>query len=224
MRYDITLALPTCGRLPLFRRTMDSFLKNVKDANRIDKYLLVDNGSSDSDINDMQREYPIFAGNVLDTRGQEYRDMRKHLYRAIETKYVFLIEDDWLFYRNARYIEPAMKIMEHDSKIKEVTFRYFPCPVVSTTCGLHYRLHEYLGKRGPYPDAYDCHWYGFTHNPSIQIVSCVLQAYPILVGRVETRVGEYWMRHGYKVAHTLQGHVRHMGHDQSAFDITGHKR
>lgn len=227
----VTVAMLTCGRLELFRRTMSSFFSHVQDAHLIRDWIVINNGSTDEDIDTMQREFPALRGKFLDGRGYTYRQVRENLFRSVETPLVFTMEDDWEFYRAGTPILEALDIMGCDARIKGVAFRYFPCPVAigkkrgkGRPVDVPYRLHEYRGHPGPRPDSYDCHWLGFTWNPAIHDVDAIRRCMPFQEPRVERHVAARWAAHGNLMAHTFKGYVRHIGHEQSAFDISGNAR
>lgn len=219
----LTCVITACKRLHLFRRTMTSFLAQCVDHNLITHWLLVDNGSTDEDIAAMQAEFPMFRDHLLDTRGRSYIEMRHAMYRAVATPQVFVLEDDWEFYRPGHLIRMARAIMDDDPTVKEVAYRYFPCPVVHGK-DVTYRLHDYCGCTGPNPDLYDSHWPGFTFNPSIQDVAAVSSCLGNIEHRCEHTIAVRFRDAGHRLAHTHKGYCRHIGHETSAFSLTGASR
>lgn len=222
----ITLAMMTCRRLPLFKRTLKSLAECCEDLHRLSEWVLIDNGSSAEDLRKMRAimvdALPHLPGDLRAMPGATYRAVREALYEAVKTPLVFDLEDDWEFYRKGAFLTESLRILAADQRVKEVAFRYFPCPVV-TVGGVTFRLHEYLGKVGPDPDVYDCHWEGFTFNPSVQVVESVRACLPFADQGVERHLAGQFRQKGFGVAHTWQGYVRHIG-TVSAFSLTGHSR
>ena len=227
MRYErVSVVITTCQRLHLFRRTMNSFMAACKDMDLIADWRVYDNGSTDRDLERMESAYKCLKGRIVDVREEPFARFRELIFGTmIPSKLVLFLEDDWLFFRAGHFIREAQEIMAHDRSIKEVTYRYFPDPVVKSG-DLSYRLHEYRGEHGPDPDLYDCHWPGYSWNPSLQHVQavreCMEGAWP--ARDIEHSVAKAFHAAGHRVAHTYRGYVWHIGNGQSVFESLGRPR
>lgn len=211
MPSKVTLVFSTGRRYNYFYRTSHSLLVNCTDLDRVSQVLIVDHGSSQLDIQRMLSIWP--KATFISWQGEEISQKWDTLFSNISTNYAFLMQDDWEFVRGGDIISLGLKIMEKDEAIKQVWLRYFPCPVVRHKA-LAYRLHMFRGDEvfGSPPDDYDSHWPGFTLNPSITDIRAVKALMPWPVGRkVERAMSLRWHLAGYRVAHTLDGYVKHIG-------------
>ena len=95
MKKNITFVTTTCKRLWFFEKTMDSFLNQCTDLYVIDKWLCIDDNSSQTDRDIMKEKYPFFEF-VLKTPEQKgHAPSLNIMLERVNTKYVFLLEDDW---------------------------------------------------------------------------------------------------------------------------------
>lgn len=97
----LTVAITTCKRLPLFIKTVDSFLSSLgglpSARSAVCSFLVVDDSSDDGDREVMKARYPEFE--FVWKRPEEKghaRSMNMILDR-VETRYLLYLEDDWLF-------------------------------------------------------------------------------------------------------------------------------
>lgn len=105
----ITVTMTTCKRLDLFIRTMTSFLTCCEDAYRIQKWLVVDDGSSDSDISTMKTMFPFLT--FIDKKERGIPVGHAHSMNLLwfsglvdDCDYVFHLEDDWQFFIKDEYL------------------------------------------------------------------------------------------------------------------------
>jgi len=95
IKKNITFVTTTCKRLWFFERTMDAFLNQCTDLYVIDKWLCIDDNSSQIDRDIMKEKYPFFEF-VLKTPEQKGHPQSLNIMlERVNTKYVFLLEDDW---------------------------------------------------------------------------------------------------------------------------------
>ena len=132
----VVLTMTTCKRLDEFLMTVKSILHcfTKEDLAMIDRWIVVDDGSTDEDILRMQGAFP-FADFIRNTDGDDerrrngHRDSMNLIHRIITTgdyKYWAHIEDDWLFMKQGSYIESAICFIETqeatDAGVQQVLF------------------------------------------------------------------------------------------------------
>jgi GT2 family glycosyltransferase len=208
----VTFAILTCQRLELFCRTMKSFLANCLDRHRIVRWIVVDHGSEADDRREILERFNFLDWEMISLpRSMSYTQARQKMIDAPRTRLALLWEDDWETYRAGEIITEAEAVLTMDPAIKCVTFRYWPDPVVRFG-GFAYRLHEKISTIGPkgYRNYSDSHWGPFSWNPSLHVVEC-LRKHPVCDDRPEWTMAAAYEKEGWKMAHTLQGYVRHVG-------------
>lgn len=95
IKQNITFVTTTCKRLSLFEKTMDSFLNQCQDLYVIDKWLCIDDNSSQKDRDIMQEKYPFFEFVFKNESQKGHPQSLNIMLEKVNTKYVFLLEDDW---------------------------------------------------------------------------------------------------------------------------------
>jgi hypothetical protein len=120
----ITLSLITCKRFDYFEKTLRSFAKNCLDINLISQIICIDDNSSQDDVNKMEEliknlfpSTPLLMAHKYLNNGQCYS--MNFLWRAINTKFAFHLEDDWEFIRSGNFISNGLKILEKYQDIKQ---------------------------------------------------------------------------------------------------------
>jgi hypothetical protein len=91
----ITCTITTCKRLDLFERTMNSFLSMCLDLHLIAQWICIDDTSSQSDREQMQRLYPFLTFIWKSENEKGHAQSMNQLLDRIRTPYVFHLEDDW---------------------------------------------------------------------------------------------------------------------------------
>lgn len=118
----ITLTITTCKRLPLFIQTMESFMRSCVDKHLIKEFICVDDNSSDEDRKVMRERFPFFR---YIFKGPEDKGHAKSMQiitkEAVNTPYIFHMEDDWLFL-NPISLSDLIEIMIESDKfgVKQV--------------------------------------------------------------------------------------------------------
>ncbi len=120
--HTVTLTITTCKRRELFEQTIDSFLSNCVDVDRIDRWICIDDGSSPDDLAAMRDRYPFFEfiEKVPSERGHAMSMRRLH--GEVRTKYWLHLEDDWRFFVRDSYVSRAIDILEDDELLGQVLF------------------------------------------------------------------------------------------------------
>ncbi|GMI07997.1 hypothetical protein TrVE_jg13318 [Triparma verrucosa] len=97
----LTVAITTCKRLPLFIKTVDSFLSSlggVESASRsICAFLVVDDSSSEQDRLEMQSRYPSFNFYWKSEDEKGHAKSMNIILNLVKTRYLMYLEDDWQF-------------------------------------------------------------------------------------------------------------------------------
>lgn len=183
----VTLTITTCKRLPLFIRTMESFMRSCVDKHLIKEYVCVDDNSSDSDREIMRARFPffryIFKG--PDEKGHA-KSMQKLALESVNTPYSFHMEDDWLFLNpislsdlieimtdasgvgvrqvciNKNYTEvPERRIVGGEEKFTPGNLRYF----IHEHAKTEHEKCKFLSKHGFHSNC--SYWPHYTLQPSL---------------------------------------------------------
>ena len=113
----ITLTITTCKRYDLFDKTINSFINCCEDILMIDRFIGIDDNSSQEDRDKMKDKYPfiewIFKG--VEDKGH-YKSMNM-IIDMIDSEYLLHLEDDWLFYEKMDYITKALHILNQEKII-----------------------------------------------------------------------------------------------------------
>ena len=121
----ILFTITTCKRIDLFINTMNSFINHCKDIDLIDKFICIDDNSSNVDRKLMKQKYPfidfIYKG---ENEKGHCISMNKilDLVELYNVKYLIHLEDDWNFYGERKYIIDSIKIIENTINIKQILF------------------------------------------------------------------------------------------------------
>lgn len=183
----VTLSMTTCKRFDLFERTFNSFLNACKDIELIDRFLIIDDNSSEEDRHMMKHMYPFIE---LITKKEEDRGhpiSMNIIKRMVDTPYCLHLEDDHEFFCHRNYIKPSMRIMLENNDIRQVLFNenYGEIPIdisnigggaiMKTKSDKKFRVHIYHPMGTPEYDRYmstlgkpsNTHWPHFSFRPSL---------------------------------------------------------
>lgn len=117
----VTITMTTCKRMDLFKKTFNSFLENCEDLNKyVVDYILIDDNSSDEDINEIQKLYPFITVIRKNEQQKGHALSMNILRKLIKTKYFFHLEDDWEFVRKDKYITKCLEVIKERQDIKQV--------------------------------------------------------------------------------------------------------
>lgn len=216
----IPVTVTTCKRPNLFIATIDSLFNCNLDNDLIDKIILVDDGSTSTDI-DMMVSHSIGLGfntEVSQNSGKGHQNSLNYIMN-LDYDYIFHIEDDWLFLHKFSYIRKGIEILKGSDKATQVVFskegrvaRRLDTPYVE---GFIYRNYDEKSAE---------EWPPFTLNPSIQNL------------RLLKNVGEFknppemekefalrCYKKGYSFVFSESAMVKHIG-SVSAYSINCTKR
>lgn len=178
----VTFTITTCKRVDLFYKTINSFLNCVIDLDRIGEWYIIDDHSSQEDLNDISRLYPFFRI-ISKTPSQKGHPHSMNIIREIvKTPFLFHMEDDWLFYRKFEYIKTCLDVITSDSRYGQclVNLNYSELPSDNITGGIFQRTmnstayykHEYYPNQEDMPEKFkgvsNCaYWPHFSFRPSL---------------------------------------------------------
>jgi glycosyltransferase involved in cell wall biosynthesis len=230
----VTLTVTTCKRLPLFMRTMHSFLNACTDRERIDRWICVDDNSSPDDRREMQRLFPFFEfiWKGPDERGHG-RSMNLIL-DAVQTPFWLHLEDDWQFFEPLPYVTSTLDILDADATLGQVLFnRHYALGVEHrrlagglvrrTAAGRRYVEHLHIPPGTPAYDEFwrrhpaaraNVHWPHYSLQPSMQRMAAVRS-----VGRFEEapsfelEFARRYAQRGFRSAFLDTICCRHIGRD-----------
>lgn len=118
----ITITSTTCKRLDLFKKTVNSFLECCLDFDQfeINKWLVIDDNSSQEDRDEMKRLYPFmtFYNKSISQKGHA-RSINLML-RHVDTPYLFHLEDDWQFYYKDNFFTLLYQVLQEKDEYKQV--------------------------------------------------------------------------------------------------------
>ena len=108
----ITLTITTCKRYHLFEKTFNSFLNCCKDIQLIDRWICIDDNSSEKDRENMKFRYPFFEFYYKTIEEKGHIISMNMIQDIVKTPYILHLEDDWLFVKKEYIIKPALYILE----------------------------------------------------------------------------------------------------------------
>lgn len=116
----VTVTMTTCKRFKLFEQTVNTFLNSCQDIDMIDKWLCVDDNSSQEDRDKMKELYPFFTFYFKSSEEKGHPQSMNIIRKLIDTPYVFHLEDDWKFFCKRKYITDALDVMGQNNRIAQV--------------------------------------------------------------------------------------------------------
>ena len=218
----VTLTITTCKRLSNFKQTVESFFENCLDLDLIKEIIIIDDGSSETDLKRMfellsKYEYDI---TVIEKKNKGHARSINLLFNRVKTDYIFHLEDDWHFSKKENFIKHAFEIMNHNEKIKSVIFRNWikqgarQTLKQKTNTGIDYYIHNYNGlkfKKGEvntYP--------GYSLNPSLQNVKEIKKLGLFENAKLfELRFAYKYFLQGFLIGLTNIDYCVHMGGDSA---------
>lgn len=127
----IIATITTCKRLDYFLKTMRSIMSCFSkfDLHLIDKWFVVDDGSSPSEIIEMLTSFPFIT--MIHKRPEQkgHRGSMNVIYDLLvkhKPKYWLHLEDDWVFAKQDHYISKAIRYLETpdciEQNVKQILF------------------------------------------------------------------------------------------------------
>ena len=113
----ITFTITTCKRFDLFEKTINSFLNCCLDLDRIDRWICVDDNSSEDDRKKMQERYPFFEFYMKKNSEKGHPISMNIILDKVTTPYIFHMEDDWKFFCKKNYITQCLDVLSQKYEI-----------------------------------------------------------------------------------------------------------
>jgi GR25 family glycosyltransferase involved in LPS biosynthesis len=113
----ITFTITTCKRFDLFEKTMNSFLNCCLDLNLIDKWILIDDNSSEEDREKMKSLYPFFTFFFKSNSEKGHAKSMNMILKETESPFIFHMEDDWQFFFKDNYISKCLEVLNTSDNI-----------------------------------------------------------------------------------------------------------
>lgn len=223
MQYpNITLTITTFKRTKLLFRTLHSFFNTCLDLDLIERYLMIDDGTSEEDLKKIKNTFPCFEIHKNPNKGQASSINR--IIDMTQTDWFFHIEDDWLFLKRDNYIRKLFDIAHTNLYINNITLRSWKGDVVSHNRG-EYILHRF---DFPNPDINeDSNWFGLTFNPSLNYLPIMKrlgrynEKHPIHNREWDKLQAYRYWKWGFRRASIIGNYIKHIGENNSAYKFRG---
>ena len=125
--HDVILTMTSCKRFDLFQKTVNSFINNCSDVNKITYFFCVDDNSSDKDREQMVKMYPFFDFyfKTVDEKGhRQSMNIIWNKLNELKPKFYLHLEDDWLFINKCNYITNSVSFLNRyeSDEIHQILF------------------------------------------------------------------------------------------------------
>lgn len=112
----VTLTMTSCKRLSLFKQTVNSFLNCCTDLFMIDRWVCVDDNSSEEDRAEAKRLYPFIEFINKGPNEKGHAESCNRILKLVETPYLFHLEDDWKFVEKRAYLTECLEVLQANEK------------------------------------------------------------------------------------------------------------
>ncbi len=207
---DVTICITSCGRLDLLERTLSSF----RAYNLGGTYLLSEDSTNPEIINKVSETYPemkVLSGpDRLGLMGSIDR-----LYSAVETPYIFHLEDDWTFDGPIHW-EAAKACLETRPDVANVSLRAFDeikdkFRRASDPIQIHGQEFRIM-RANAHPE-----FFGWSSNPGL-IHKDLYKAYAPFARLMHDQMSGLIKNEGRTLAYLLPGVGRHIGQGRNVTD------
>ncbi len=218
---NIIFTITTCKRYDLFHKTINSFINCCNDYLKINKWLCVDDNSSDEDRKRMITMYPFFEFIFKTPEQKGHVESMNIIFDKIsEYKYQLHMEDDWLFFEKRNYIDESTTILENYPQYGQCLFnvnyaqkarcRDIAGGIVKYHNNIRYLEHEYYSDKKEYNafisrnigKSTQAYWPHYSLRPSLLRVSTLKEIgnYKNETGHFEMDYAKRYSSLGYKSA------------------------
>jgi GR25 family glycosyltransferase involved in LPS biosynthesis len=199
----VTLTMTSCKRFDLFEQTVNSFLNCCQDLEKIDKWICIDDNSSQEDRDKMKKLYPFFIFYFKTQEEKGHPQSMNIIKKMVNTPYFFHMEDDWKFFSKRKYISDALDVMQQDIRIAQCLVNKNYSETESdvdikggefhtTQRGFRYFIHEYFPNKNSIEK--NCYyWPHFSFRPSL-IRSSILEE----LGEFNEQISHFEMDYSYR--------------------------
>jgi hypothetical protein len=229
------MTMTTSKRLVLFRRTLDSLRANVMDLySFVDRCLIIDDHSSQGDIDEMQRYFDenlpsvklTIINNPADNQWRHVNSMNMWLDAIRNEQFVFHLEDDWAFVPPRQVVlDWAINTLLIHNWVAQACFRVILDRITAPHPDETFWA-DCLENYPPDSNRKSPHWPSrFTFNPAVTRVAVIAdfgQFEP--VSKFERIFGLKMVEAGYTTVYHPRGFCNHIGAEMSAYEINGSTR
>lgn len=206
----VTVCVTSCGRLDLLADTLASFR-----AHNLGGLYILSEDSTDKDvIAEATRRYPTFKILSGQTRLGLMGSIDR-LYGAVETPFIFHLEDDWMFDGPVNW-DAAIALLKADEKIANVCVRAFDeikpkyraRSDARTVAGAQFQVM----RTNAHPE-----FFGWSSNPGL-IRTSLYHSYRPFGRMLHDQMSGAIKKDGRTVAYLKPGVARHIGRGRSVVD------
>lgn len=237
---DVSLVLCTCRRLPLFRETVLSLMRNLPEMSEVGRIVVIDDNSSLADRLRMKREFPRFDFMFKSAEDAGHARSLNMMLDCVDTPLIVYWEDDCVLETCGPWLSLAQNVLNSERSIICVSFD--PSIENDARCARR-RVWQPGGReiafRTHAPEAFECYrpphefvyerdaWPGFSLKPNMMAVQRVRE-----VGRfaehdndhMEYEFGLRCLQRGLRTAVLSGPVIRDIGAGSSAYVLNGRAR
>lgn len=114
IKKNITFVVTTCKRLDFFIESINNFLYYCQDIYCINRWLCIDDNSSEEDRVIMKKTFPFFEFIFKNKDEKGHAKSLNIMLDKVKTKYIFMFEDDWVCMRKF-YISSYIKFLQENN-------------------------------------------------------------------------------------------------------------
>lgn len=216
---NIVFTITTCKRFDLFEKTINSFINCCEDIHKIDKWICVDDNSSEADRKKMGDLYPFFQFIWKTPEQKGHVESMNLIFAEIsDYKYWCHMEDDWSFFEKRNYLTQCISILEENNDYGQILFnvsfaqrrtcRNIAGGFVKYHGGIRCVLHEYYPPGKEYDNFIfkysgrptQGYWPHYSLRPSVLKVSAILKIgdFKNETGHFEMDYAKRYVAAGYK--------------------------
>ena len=230
---QITLTITSCKRFDLFSQTVNSFINCCEDIDKIDRWLCIDDNSSEKDRASMKKLYPFFEFYWKSPEEKGHPKSMNIIRESVKTPYIFHMEDDWKFFVRRPYMSECLDVLGEDDRIGQCLINKNYAELTShvvilggefhqTCSGLRYYIQEHVtdeesrklwtlkhGSNGIHSN----YWPHFSFRPSLLRLSILkeLGEFKSGIAHFEMEYAGRYVRAGYVSAFLENVYSMHIG-------------
>jgi len=175
--YGVTLTMTSCKRYELFEHTVNSIINNIKDLYMVERFICIDDNSSNEDRKKMLENFPFFEFKFKNNSQKGHVESMNMIKKLLtdEDKFIMHIEDDFPFFMRKSYIGKALRVLRDNLQVSQVLFNRNYAEKVedfSIKGGIpfgnnKFLIHEYIEDPTKRMGKGCSYWPGFSFRPSI---------------------------------------------------------
>lgn len=130
-KYTLTISIISCNRIYYFNLSLSRIIKHIKDYERYLIFTLIVYDQGTPNRENIINEYKIKNFFYLNPNGYAYSF--KLLFSYINTKYILILEEDWLIIKNieklivnSNFLYTSMKVLSNTNSLYGLYLRHHP--------------------------------------------------------------------------------------------------